>query len=172
MLMLVGLVSAGATFASPPQPGDEGVFHGPLISVIDGDSLKVKVQGVVMDFRLAEVDAPELDQPYGSTAKRELLALVRDRYLVLKPFETDRYGRTVAHVWVDDMQINREMVSRGAAWFYSKYAMSNELYNVELDARDARRGLWKLPVEDRIQPWEWREKKRDKAAARKQKKKT
>lgn len=160
MISVLLLLVASVVTAAPPKAGDEGVFHGPLVRVIDGDSLKVKVQDVVMEFRLAEVDAPEMGQPYGPTSKRELLTLVRGKSLVVVPFETDRYGRTVAHVWVGAVHVNREMVARGAGWFYSRYAMSNELYDVEQDARDARRGLWALSPSDRIPPEQWREQQR------------
>ena len=83
--------------AQPPRAGDEGVFYGPLVRVKDGDSLVAKVQGVAMDFRLADVDAPELDQPYGPQAKQELAALASGRQLVIharryRPIWT--HGRT------------------------------------------------------------------------------
>src|SRR5262245_44519426 len=104
-LLCVGLASArqsqapGFDTAHPPRAGDEGVFFGPLVRVKDGDSLVIKVQGVAMDFRLADIDAPELEQPYGRAAKRELATLVTGQQLVMLPLDTDRYGRTVAQVW-------------------------------------------------------------------------
>ena len=146
--------------AHPPHAGDEGVFYGPLVRVKDGDSLVAKVQGVAMDFRLAEIDAPELDQPYGQQAKRTLVALATGQQLVIVPIDTDGYGRTVAHIWNGNAYLNAEMVGRGAAWFYSKYAASERLYNVEQQARDAKRGLWELPLKDRVEPWVWRGRKR------------
>lgn len=142
--------------AHPPRAGDEGVFYGPLVRVKDGDSLIAKVQGVAMDFRLAEIDAPELDQPYGRAAKQELVALVSGRQLVIVPLDTDRYGRTVAQVWNGNTHVNAELVKRGAAWFYSEFAHTEALYEVEKEARAAKRGLWALPLQDRIEPWEWR----------------
>lgn len=142
--------------ANPPRPGDEGVFHGPLVRVADGDTLRAKVQGVVMEFRLAEVDAPELNQPYGERAKQELASLVGKRQLVIMPFDTDRYGRTVAHVWAGGVHVNQEMVRRGAAWFYDAYSRGDALYRVEQEARRAKRGLWALPLGARIEPWVWR----------------
>jgi endonuclease YncB( thermonuclease family) len=146
--------------AHPPRPGDEGVFHGPLVRVGDGDTLRAKVQGVVMEFRLAEVDAPELNQPYGDRAKHELASLVAKQELVIMPFDTDRYGRTVAHVWAGGRHVNREMVERGAAWFYDAYSLGDGLYHVEQEARRAQRGLWGLPLADRIEPWVWRQERR------------
>ncbi|MGH8240696.1 MAG: thermonuclease family protein [Steroidobacteraceae bacterium] len=165
-LLFVTVVAAGQSRtprfdpAHPPRAGDEGVFYGPLVRVKDGDSLVVKVQGVAMDFRLAEIDAPEIDQPYGQQAKRDLLSLARGQQLVILPLDTDRYGRTVAHVWNGTTHLNAEMVKRGAAWFYSKYAPRETLYSIEQEARDAKRGLWTLPLKDRVEPWFWRERKR------------
>lgn len=146
----------GFDAAHPPRAGDEGVFYGPLVRITDGDSLFVKVQGVQMEFRLAEIDAPEYDQPYGEQARRELTDLIGDEPLVLVPFDTDSYGRTVAHAWVGDLQLNHEMVKRGAAWFLSAYTKDETLFYVEEEARDAKRGLWALPLDQRVEPWEWR----------------
>jgi endonuclease YncB( thermonuclease family) len=143
-----------------PRAGEEGVFHGPLIRIRDGDTFEVKVQGVVMPFRLAEVDAPESDQPWGKESRNELAALIAGKELVLAPFDTDRYGRTVAFAWVGETCVNEEMVNRGAAWFYSQYSSSDFLFHVEENARNDRRGLWALPLKDRIEPWVWRHDKR------------
>lgn len=165
-LLYFGLVAAGQSRAPrfdpahPPRAGDEGVFYGPLVRVKDGDSLVVKVQGVAMDFRLADIDAPELDQPYGRTAKQELVSLTSGRQLVMMPVDTDRYGRTVAHVWSGSTYLNAELVKRGAAWFYAKYARGAALYDVEQETRAAKRGLWALPLKDRVEPWVWRERTR------------
>ncbi len=142
------------------RAGDEGVFYGPLLRVKDGDSLVVKVQGVALDVRLAGIDAPELEQPYGREAKQALVSLASGRQLVVEPLDTDRYGRTVAHVWNGEVQLNTEMVKRGGAWFYSEFARNDELYDVEQEARSAERGLWALPRKDRIEPWVWRERRR------------
>lgn len=146
--------------AHAPRPGDEGVFHGPLVRVADGDTLTAKVQGVAMEFRLAEIDAPELRQPYGEAAKRELVELVTGQYLVIRPVDTDRYGRTVAHVWAGTVQVNQELVRRGAAWFYDAYSRGDALYVVEQEARKAGRGLWALPLRDRVEPWVFRRERR------------
>ena len=165
-LLFVAVVAAGQSRAPrfdpahPPRAGDEGVFYGPLVRVKDGDSLVAKVQGVAMDIRLAEIDAPEIDQPYGQQAKRDLLSIAKGQQLVIMPLDTDRYGRTVAHVWNGTTHLNAEMVKRGAAWFYSKYAPRETLYYIEQEARDAKRGLWTLPLKDRVEPWFWRERKR------------
>jgi endonuclease YncB( thermonuclease family) len=144
----------------PPRAGDEGVFFGPLVRVTDGDTLRVKVQGVAMDFRLSQIDAPEKDQPYGNEARTSLLRLVEGQQLVLVPIDTDRYGRTVADVWVGSRLVNRELVKNGSAWFYDEFSRDASLYELEQQARSAKRGLWALPTAQRIEPWRWRREKR------------
>src|ERR1044072_8715239 len=106
VVALVLLTVAAGQYRGPkfdpehsPRAGDQGVFDGPLVGVKDGDSLVAKVQGVEMEFRLAEIDAPERDQPYGEQAKRDLRSLANGQQLVLLPIDTDGYGRTVAHIW-------------------------------------------------------------------------
>jgi endonuclease YncB( thermonuclease family) len=161
-IAVVALLFAGVVTGQSHvrRAGDEGVFYGPLVRVKDGDSLVVKVQGVAMDVRLAGIDAPELGQPYGREAKQALVSLASGGQLVVEPLDTDRYGRTVAHVWNGEMQLNSEMVKRGGAWFYSEFARSEALYEVEQEARNAKRGLWALARKDRVEPWVWRERRR------------
>ena len=144
----------------PARPGDEGAFFGPLVSVKDGDTLQVKVQGVVMDFRLAGIDAPEIEQPYGAEARQALVSLIGKKPCVLVPIDTDRYGRTIAFLWVGDSYVNRELVKRGAAWFYSEFARDVSLFEVEERARAEKRGVWSLPLQDRVEPWVWRRARR------------
>jgi endonuclease YncB( thermonuclease family) len=146
--------------AHPPQAGDEAVFHGPVVNIVDGDTFTAKVQGVVMHFRLEGIDAPEHDQPHGAQAKTDLLTMLQGRQVVLVPSDTDRYGRTIVRVWVGTLDVNREMVKRGAAWFDSEYSKDSALYDEENRARDRKRGLWALPLKDRIAPSAWRRRRK------------
>ena len=143
-----------------PVPGDEDVIYGRVVSVTDGDTFKAKIQGAVMTFRMSDIDAPESDQRYGREARAILMAALDGKDVVMLRIGNDTtYGRFVVHVWIANLHINREVVAQGAAWFDAEYAHDNCLFEVENEARDAKRGLWKLPPEDRIPPWEWREKK-------------
>lgn len=143
-----------------PRGGDEGVFFGPFVSIVDGDTFKARVQGVVMDFRLEGVDAPERDQPYGAQSTAELRQMIDGTALVMVPSDTDRYGRTIVRVWVGSLDVNREMAKRGAAHFDSQYSKDDLLFDEESAARDAKRGLWALPLSQRVAPSEWRKEKR------------
>jgi endonuclease YncB( thermonuclease family) len=68
--------------------------------------------------------------------------------------DTDRYGRTVGHVYLGDRHINREMVREGHAWVYRKYLEDQSLLEDEKVAREAGKGLWGLPEAERAAPCE------------------
>jgi endonuclease YncB( thermonuclease family) len=71
----------------------------------------------------------------------------------------------VVQVWTANLHVNSEVMARGAAWFDREYAHGDCLYQVENAARDAKLGLWALPLEKRIEPWVWRQRKRGASTA-------
>ena len=77
------------------------------------------------------------------------------------PTDTDRYGRTIAFVFVGSKDLNKELLKAGLAWHYKKYSRDPELAKLEFKARSKRVGLWKEP--NQIAPWEWRKQKRNKS---------
>lgn len=153
-----------------PTVADEDVLHGRVVSVTDGDTFKAKLQGAVMKFRMADIDAPELDQPYGREARARLAAAMDGKDVVMLLVDNDPYGRLVVHVWIANLHINREVMALGGAWYDREYAHDDCLYQVENESRTAKRGLWKLPLEERVEPWIWRESKRDSTGTRHRKK--
>jgi len=65
-----------------------------------------------------------------------------------------------------EVDVNFEVVRRGGGWFDPEYAKDEELYIVENAARDAKVGLWALPLEKRMEPWEWRRLSKEEKARR------
>ena len=106
--------------------------------------------------RLAEIDAPEKKQPFGSKAKAALSELVAGQMITVEQVDKDRYGRLVANLYADGKWVNAEMVRSGDAWVYRQYAKTPELFQLEEEAREGKRGLWALPEQERTPPWEWR----------------
>jgi hypothetical protein len=52
--------------------------------------------------------------------------------------------------------LNAELVRRGAAWWYQRYAPENaKLRRMEAAARREERGLW--TADKPVPPWEWRD---------------
>jgi len=70
---------------------------------------------------------------------------------------TDVYGRKIAYLSQDALQINMEMVRLGLAWAYdpaSRYRRNAAGVTVQDEARRARRGLWVEATP--TPPWIWR----------------
>lgn len=70
--------------------------------------------------------------------------------------DQDRWGRVVGRVYLADRDINAEMVQSGAAWAFLRYQTDPRFSAYQAEARDARLGLWSLPDNETIAPWEWR----------------
>jgi micrococcal nuclease len=88
-----------------------------------------------------------------------LSTLVLGKSVDVEPYQQDRYDRLVARLWLGNIDVNAEMVKRGMAWTYRRYADEVAYCAYEHGARDLKRGLWSLPLEQRPAPWEWRQRK-------------
>ena len=97
-------------------------------------------------------DTPESKQPYGERAKQTLSDLAFGKPARVVVPDTDKYGRTVGRVYVGNLDVNAEMIGRGAAWVYRDYAKDPSLYRLENEAKAAKRGLWALPEAQRCAP--------------------
>jgi endonuclease YncB( thermonuclease family) len=127
-----------------------------VVAVHDGDTLTVlEPGGARVRVRLFEIDSPERGQPWADEARAVLRGLVANKYVRVESLDTDQYGRSLARVFRGELEVNRELVRRGAAWVY-RSARNDSLRALEQEARGAKRGLWALPEAERVPPWEWR----------------
>ena len=135
-----------------------------MLSVGDGDTLRVSRQGLPITIRLACIVAPETAQaPWGKQSRAYLMQrLPRDREVSIQPHATDRYGRTVAEM-ISDININLVMVEDGQAFAYRRYLSScdaKEYLDAEYRASRHRYGVWQ--VEGGItRPWDYRRGRRN-----------
>ncbi len=131
-----------------------------VLSVGDGDTLRVTDGARRLTVRMACIDAPETAQkPYGPAAREHLQKLAPvGSTVTLKPQTTDRYGRTVAEVIRNGQNVNLAMVRDGHAFAYRKYlnGCDGRLYlSTEGSAQKRGRGVWSAP--GGIQrPWDFR----------------
>jgi endonuclease YncB( thermonuclease family) len=146
--------------SNPTSGAESHVLSGRIVGITDGDTLTLLVGNEKVRIRLAQIDAPEPDQPYGTESTAALSALALHEQARVEVVDIDRYGRTVGEVFVDEVDINREMVREGHAWAYTHFARSTEIIDLEHDARAAGKGLWALPENEREQPWTWRHRSR------------
>lgn len=133
-------------------------ISGRVVGVSDGDSLTLLVEQKQVKVRLASIDAPEKRQPFGQAAKSRLSELVFGKDVRVVSSGSDRYGRTIGRVFVGETDVNAALVNAGLAWQYWQYDKSVELWQAELDSREAHRGLW--ADRDPVPPWEWRKGRR------------
>jgi endonuclease YncB( thermonuclease family) len=130
-----------------------------VVSIGDGDTIRVNAAGRRLTVRLACIDAPETAQsPYGQQARRYLQQrLPIGREVTLNVTTTDRFGRSVAEV-INGSNINLAMVEDGQAFVYRHYlggCDAREYLDAESRASRRRDGVWQ--VEGGItRPWEFR----------------
>jgi endonuclease YncB( thermonuclease family) len=152
-LSVLLLVPSSLLFSQQLTPD---VIQGKVVGITDGDTLTILMDSKQYKIRLAEIDTPERNQPYGSKAKDVLSDLVFNKEVKAEVQDVDRYGRYVARIYVGELDVSREMVRLGAAWVYRQYLRDKSLLDVEAEAKVAKRGLWSLPEAQKIPPWEWR----------------
>ena len=129
-------------------------FTGKVIAVLDGDTLLVMRGGHPVKVRLAEVDAPEKAQPYGIASQKSLAEMVMGKQIQVASRAVDDYGRMVATVSIDELNVNYEQVRRGMAWEYSRFHSNRELMALQRGVQQAKRGLW--AGADAVEPSQWR----------------
>ena len=135
------------------------IIRGKVIKIADGDTLTLLTDSdKKIRIRLAGIDTPERKQPFGNTAKNALAKLVFQKKILIETQTKDRYGRIVGTVFLDNQNVNNELIRQGMAWVYKKYTDNEILYELEAQAKTRRIGLW--ADETPIAPWDWRRGKR------------
>lgn len=136
-----------------------------FVGAADGDTLTVRelATGATTVLRLAEVDAPERSQPYSQVSRRNLDGLCRGKPVEFRRVNVDRYGRTVAHVVCDGVNVNWRQVEDGLAWCFTRYLKQpEECLPRERAAREAKKALWREANPQA--PWHFRAAKRGQGA--------
>ena len=137
-----------------------------LKEVLDGDTIVVKSGQII---RLLQIDTPEIDEGecYSQEAKVELVGILtsvnaekkvsrkqlvrRDSFITKKDKisdDKDQFNRELRYVFFNGVNVNLEMVKRGAAapYFFDgqRGVYSEELLAAAQSAKDNQIGLWGL----------------------------
>lgn len=131
-----------------------------VLSVGDGDTLRVEDGGRRVTIRLACIDAPETAQsPHGAASRQHLQDLAPvGSAVTIRPHTTDRYGRTVAEVIRNGQTVNLAMVRDGQAFAFRKYLKgcdARSYLSAEAAAQKQGRGVWRMPG-GILRPWDFR----------------
>lgn len=137
-------------------------WEGVVTKIHDGDSIAVRAiaDGRQVKVRILGVDCPEYRQPYGKEAAEFVRALLPIGATVeVWDDRLDRYGKMLAEVTTPDgKNLIDELLKAGLAWVHKDCLGCDALYALELQAREAKRGLWK--DKNPVPPWEWRKRQK------------
>lgn len=134
----------------PSQPSTTQVGTHLVKRVIDGDTLELSAGERV---RLIGVDTPETKDPrkpvqyFGREAAEFTRRMVEGKRVRLEyDWERrDKYGRTLAYVYLEDGTfLNAEIIRQGYGFAYTRspFKYLEEFRKLEQEAREAGRGLW------------------------------
>lgn len=129
------------------------VFNAKVVVVMDGDTVLVQSGGLKAKVRLVNIDAPEKDQPYGKESRESLLTLIGGKTVQIESKAVDQYGRTIALLSIDGINVNEEQVRQGMAWAYSRSRDSRHYAALQREAQQARRGLWQQRTPQHPSQW-------------------
>ena len=138
------------TSASPPSSAEPRMY--PVTSVIDGDTIKVRIKGTSYRVRILGIDAPELStrECHAQDAASRMQSLVQSRSVSLRRDpeqpDKDQYGRFVRHVVLANGRYAAQaLLQDGLAREYApqgSYAKRDAFLAAERYAKNARRGIW------------------------------
>jgi micrococcal nuclease len=152
LLALAALIGLGALGGGA---GPKGSQDARVVRVVDGDTVKVALDGRVQSLRYIGMDTPEDVKPgvgvrcWSRRAAADNARLVAGRVVTLR-FDRnprDRYGRLLAYVYRrdDGLFVNAELVRRGDARarpFPDNTAHRALFGRLAASARAGRIGLW------------------------------
>ena len=118
-----------------------------VIKVVDGDTIIIEGNYQV---RYIGMDTPEIQpnvEPFAMEAWEANRRLVAGKEVRLERdvSQTDKYGRLLRYVYVDDVFVNAELVRQGLAEakaYPPDTKHHDYLEQVEAEAREAGRGMW------------------------------
>lgn len=74
-------------------------LSGKVTRVLDGDTIEVLQDKTPVRVRLANIDAPEKKQPFGSWSSKQLKSLIAGQPVTVTYMQKDRYGRVIGRVF-------------------------------------------------------------------------
>ncbi len=130
----------------PPQSPQLGL----VTKVVDGDTIRVLMDGKEYKVRYIGVDAPEstnVQEAFGKEATRYNAQLVRDQIVELyrDVSETDRHDRLLRYVVTSSVFVNLKMIEEGyakAVTYPPDVACQVIFQQAERTARELGKGLW------------------------------
>lgn len=164
---------------TPQQTATGKLIPAKIISVTDGDTMKVELNGKKETVRLLLVDTPETKhpskpvQPFGPEASafaKKMLKEGKEVQIEIDVSERDKYGRLLAYLWVDGKMFNGMLLEKGLARVAYVYPPNikyvDQFRAIQKKAQTAGVGIWSIEnyaQEDGFHPKETTTKKEEPA---------
>jgi micrococcal nuclease len=127
-----------------------------VVSVVDGDTIKINMGGTTETLRLIGIDTPETVDPrkpvqcFGIEASNKAKELLENKKVRIEKDSTqgerDKYSRLLAYIFREDgLFYNKYIIEQGYAHEYTygtPYKYQAEFKAAEKVARENLRGLW------------------------------
>ena len=163
--LFLAVLLAAFTITAPSHAAVRTV-NGTVTKVSDGDTIQITTpEQTKLKVRLYGIDAPETPkvkqrtgavskpgQPHGDESWKALESKIKGQQVKLDIIDIDKYRRMVGMIWLDDRNINLEMVREGYAEAFIEYLKPPyraEFLTAEREAKSAGRGIWSLPDYER-----------------------
>ncbi len=152
--LIAWVLTAACAATAPPAEGPEQDGNALVTRVIDGDTVEARFRGRIVDVRLIGIDTPESVAPgqpvecYALAASRFTTNELEGRRvrLELDVERLDRYGRTLAYVWLEGELFNETLVREGYAivtTYPPNVRYVDRFLDAQREARSQGRGLWR-----------------------------
>jgi micrococcal nuclease len=146
--------ASGVEVRYPAMP--EGLTRVAVVRVVDGDTVRINLNGVEEAARLIGLNTPETVAPnrpvecFGTEASARAHELLDNQIMYFETDDTqdtrDRYGRVFGYLWSEDGRLfNMQMIAEGYAYEYTydaAYKYQSQFKAAQRDAEAEARGLW------------------------------
>lgn len=154
ILSLILLFSLAMPIQSDAKAGKK--FSVKVTKCVDGDTAWFSKVGKT---RFLYIDTPESTnkiQPYGKTASNYTCSKLKNAKKLQLQYDgakKDKYGRTLAWVWVDGKLLQKQLIQKGYVkgfYDYGNYSYESSLVAAQKIAKNKKRGIWSNPSKNLV----------------------
>jgi len=121
-----------------------------VVAVIDGDTVKIKVNGEEKSVRLIGVDTPEKNECFEKEATKRAKELMENKRIKLESDSSqddkDKYDRLLRYIYLEDgTLVNKKLIEEGFGaeyTFKTAYKFQTEFKAAEKMAKEGKMGIW------------------------------
>ncbi|MCA2506848.1 MAG: thermonuclease family protein [Microcystis sp. M54BS1] len=156
IIALIAIILLGIKSRSTGDAGEKVK----IIRCHDGDTCTTDKGEKI---RLACIDAPELKQPFGKASRNHLREIIKDRPVKIDRINTDRFGRTIAILYISNrgkwQAVQSLQAHAGTVWAFDRFKRNCPIWNSidrEFQAAQSKKiGLF--TDRQAVEPWIWRQ---------------